>query len=140
MASSASRKSTGGSSKAAVQVFCRIRPTNAKELTTGYTCVKYGEETIEIKTEDGENKFNFDHIFGMESTQQEVFQNIAGALIVDVLSGYNATILAYGQSGTGKVSLFSFNPTANLLKCVILLIFVSLIVFVFLVICVIALH
>lgn len=65
----------------------------------------HGEQNIEIKTEEtGQNKFNFDAIFGMDSTQQEVFNHIAGALITDVLSGYNATILAYGQSGTGKVS------------------------------------
>eukprot|EP01032_Pedospumella_encystans_P014533 gene14533-16682_t len=100
----ASRKSVGGGgpAKAAVQVFCRIRPTNKKELETGYTCVKYGEQNIEVKTEEGENKFNFDAIFGMDSTQEFVFANIAGPLITDVLSGYNATILAYGQSGTGK--------------------------------------
>mgnify|MGYP006194478653 CR=1 FL=1 len=85
-------------------MFCRIRPTNKKELETGYTCVKYGEQNIEVKTEEGENKFNFDAIFGMDSTQEFVFANIAGPLITDVLSGYNATILAYGQSGTGKVS------------------------------------
>lgn len=102
----ASRKSVGGGgpAKAAVQVFCRIRPTNKKELEIGYTCVKYGEQNIEVKTEDSENKFNFDAIFGMDSTQEFVFTNIAGPLIHDVLSGYNATILAYGQSGTGKVS------------------------------------
>lgn len=101
----AARKSVGGGgpAKAAVQVFCRIRPTNKKELETGYTCVKYGQQNIEVKTEEGENKFNFDAIFGMDSTQEFVFQNIAGPLITDVLSGYNATILAYGQSGTGKV-------------------------------------
>ena len=112
-----SRKSLGGtsnSSKAVVQVFCRVRPTNSKETTSGYTCVKYGDQNIEIKTEEGENKFTFDHIFGMESTQADVFQNTAGALIVDVLSGYNATILAYGQSGTGKVSLYD---VANVVLC-----------------------
>lgn len=102
----AARKSTGGPAKAAVQVFCRIRPTNKTEAAAGaYTCVTHGEQNIEIKTEEtGQNKFNFDAIFGMDSTQQEVFNHIAGALITDVLSGYNATILAYGQSGTGKVS------------------------------------
>jgi DNA-binding NtrC family response regulator len=100
----APKKATGGAAKAAVQVFCRIRPTNPKELASGaYTCVKYGEQNIEVKTEEGENKFNFDQIFGMDSTQLQVFNHIAGSLILDVLSGYNATILAYGQSGTGKV-------------------------------------
>ena len=44
-----------------------------------------------------------DQILGMDSTQPEVFSVIAQPLIKDILRGYNATILAYGQSGTGKV-------------------------------------
>lgn len=101
---SAPRKQNGAAAKAAVQVFCRVRPTNSKELASGaYTCVKCTDENIEVNTEEGQNKFSFDRIFNMESTQSHVFQEIAGALITDVLSGYNATILAYGQSGTGKV-------------------------------------
>lgn len=43
---------------------------------------------------------------GMDSTQPEVFSIIAQPLIKDILQGYNATILAYGQSGTGKVRTF----------------------------------
>jgi len=45
-------------------------------------------------------------IKGMDSTQPEVFSIIAQPLIKDILQGYNATILAYGQSGTGKVRTF----------------------------------
>jgi kinesin family protein 5 len=38
----------------------------------------------------------------MNSTQAEVFEYTAVPLIQDVLNGYNATIFAYGQTGTGK--------------------------------------
>ncbi len=48
------------------------------------------------------HKFNFDKIFDMDSTQKEVYDAIAKPAIVSLLDGYNSTILAYGQTGTGK--------------------------------------
>lgn len=46
--------------------------------------------------------FTFDHVFSQSSTQEEVYVH-AGAQPVDyLLKGYNSTILAYGQTGTGK--------------------------------------
>jgi DNA replication protein DnaC len=43
-----------------------------------------------------------DRIFTPESTQQDVYNEIARTTINDVLIGYNGTIFAYGQSGSGK--------------------------------------
>ncbi|RHY10009.1 hypothetical protein DYB36_000055 [Aphanomyces astaci] len=43
----------------------------------------------------------FDHIFTAESTQADVYASVQ-PLVADVLEGYNATIFAYGQTGTGK--------------------------------------
>lgn len=54
------------------------------------------------------NVFSFDRIFGSESSQVQVFQDTALPLIADVLAGYNATIFAYGQTGTGKVRITAF--------------------------------
>lgn len=47
-------------------------------------------------------KFTFDQAFGPESTQTEVYQSVVAPLIEEVLSGYNCTVFAYGQTGTGK--------------------------------------
>lgn len=95
---------SGKATRQNVRVICRVRPTNAREIREGgSTCVKCGEEQIDVQSEGGNNKFNFDRVFGMESTQVEVFQESAAPLIADVLAGYNATIFAYGQTGTGKV-------------------------------------
>jgi len=38
----------------------------------------------------------------MDSTQQEVYDQTAKPAIDSLLEGYNSTILAYGQTGTGK--------------------------------------
>lgn len=91
-----------------VRVICRIRPTNQKEISSGgITCVKYSDVSIEIMHESAQSNFNFDRIFGADSTQVQVFEESARPLIGDVLSGYNATIFAYGQTGTGKVFVWS---------------------------------
>lgn len=93
-----------GSSKQNVRVVCRVRPTNNIELSKGgVLCVKHTDTHIEVMSEDTQNDFNFDSIYGADSTQVQVFQDTAAPLIADVLSGYNATIFAYGQTGTGKV-------------------------------------
>lgn len=46
--------------------------------------------------------FSFDKVFGAYSTQEEVFQSMVLPIINEVLAGFNCTIFAYGQTGTGK--------------------------------------
>jgi hypothetical protein len=57
---------------------------------------------------EGENgdglvrEFTYDRVYGIESTQREVFDQCAFPLVESVLGGYNGTIFAYGQTGCGK--------------------------------------
>lgn len=46
--------------------------------------------------------FNFDRVFGPKSSQSEVYKTVVGPLIDQVMQGYNCTVFAYGQTGTGK--------------------------------------
>ena len=46
--------------------------------------------------------FAFDYVYDETSTQEFVYKNTAKQAVLSVLQGYNATILAYGQTGTGK--------------------------------------
>ena len=86
-----------------VRVVCRVRPSNQKEVASGgITCVKNFADNlgaIEVNFEDSQNNFQFDRIFGQDSTQSDVFEDTAVHLINDVLMGYNATVFAYGQTG-----------------------------------------
>lgn len=93
-----------------VRVVCRVRPTNQKEISSGgVNCVKVaGTGSIEVNADGNMNVFSFDRIFGSDSSQVQVFQDTALPLIADVLAGYNATIFAYGQTGTGKVRIIAF--------------------------------
>ena len=43
----------------------------------------------------------YDTVFGEESTQEDVFEFVKPS-IIQVIQGYNCTVFAYGQTGTGK--------------------------------------
>ena len=56
--------------------------------------------------------YTFDHIFDMDSTQDDVYQIAAVPAVESLMSGYNSSIFAYGQTGTGKTYTmegFSYN-------------------------------
>ena len=46
--------------------------------------------------------FAFDRVFGTNSKQVDVYKVVAAPLVEEVLAGYNCTVFAYGQTGTGK--------------------------------------
>jgi hypothetical protein len=48
------------------------------------------------------HSFKFDYVYGQDSTQAFVYENTAKQAVYSALEGYNATLLAYGQTGTGK--------------------------------------
>lgn len=50
----------------------------------------------------GSHVFSFDHVYDQQCTQRAVYENTAKAVVESSLEGYNATIFAYGQTGTGK--------------------------------------
>ena len=43
-----------------------------------------------------------DNVFGKDSRQMDVYNLTARPIVDCVLEGYNGTIFAYGQTGTGK--------------------------------------
>lgn len=48
------------------------------------------------------HSFTFDHVYDQNSTQVEVYETTARPAVYSILEGYNATLIAYGQTGTGK--------------------------------------
>jgi type II secretory ATPase GspE/PulE/Tfp pilus assembly ATPase PilB-like protein len=58
---------------------------------------------VKCSKEGESNKvFTFDMVFEPMVKQQTVFQKAALPIVESVLEGYNGTIFAYGQTGTGK--------------------------------------
>ncbi|KAL6073190.1 Kinesin-like protein kif18a, variant 2 [Balamuthia mandrillaris] len=49
-----------------------------------------------------DQRYMFDRVFDQYATQREVYEHTAKDLINAVMNGYNATIFAYGATGSGK--------------------------------------
>uniref|UniRef100_A0A3Q3RHS6 Kinesin-like protein n=1 Tax=Mastacembelus armatus TaxID=205130 RepID=A0A3Q3RHS6_9TELE len=47
-------------------------------------------------------KFVFDHVFGNNSTQLDIFENTTKGVLDGVMNGFNCTVFAYGATGAGK--------------------------------------
>ena len=57
--------------------------------------------TIEVAKGSQEFKSSYERILSEDTSQEQVFHTISQA-VDDAFLGYNATVLAYGQTGTGK--------------------------------------
>ena len=85
------------------KVVCRIRPLSQNERKVGgHGCVDYTTNCIEVFTSLGQYPFDCDHVFDETATQQDLFDCCARPLVDDALIGINSTILAYGQTSSGK--------------------------------------
>lgn len=84
-----------------IQVFARCRPISGNERRS---VVEVSQEKREVKViSQYENKtFYFDQVFAPESKQIDVYRTVVRPLIDQVLLGFNCTVFAYGQTGTGK--------------------------------------
>ncbi|KAK4481021.1 hypothetical protein RD792_011889 [Penstemon davidsonii] len=92
-----------------VQVVLRCRPLNEDEKKTRTNQVISCDELNQqvTATPNNSNKlmdrtFVFDKVFGPTSQQKELYDDVVGPTINEVLEGYSWTIFAYGQTGTGK--------------------------------------
>lgn len=46
--------------------------------------------------------YNFDNVFGEQADQAMLYADVVQPILDEVLAGYNCTVFAYGQTGTGK--------------------------------------
>ena len=101
-----------------IKVFVRFRPLNDFENdllsdNCGWETPKYISDTQigiystkEVKDTNAQIPsnliFKYDKIFNSESQQNQIYENVGKRIVGDVMEGYNGTIFAYGQSGSGK--------------------------------------
>ena len=60
-----------------------------------------------------ETPFHFDQAFDPASSQEEVFQTCCGPIIKDVLNGFSGTVMAYGQTSSGKTYTIQGDETGT---------------------------
>jgi len=62
----------------------------------------------------GIREFSFDGVFNERSSQFQVYYHVCQRLIIDVMNGFNASIIAYGQTSSGKTFTMFGPEGANL--------------------------
>ena len=94
------------SSPANVKVIARFRPMNELEKTSGneQVVVFTSQTSLQFNSSREKNiyRFSFDRIFPPSSTQEDIYSFGVKEIIDSVLNGYNGTVLAYGQTSSGK--------------------------------------
>nr|XP_023027207.1 kinesin-like protein KIF3A [Leptinotarsa decemlineata] len=85
-----------------IRVFIRVRPLKDEESTNRKSNIEVNNNTISFNKYGTIKTFKFSEIFDEHSSQLEVYRVVAVPIVEQVLQGYNGTIFAYGQSGTGK--------------------------------------
>ena len=94
-----------------IQIYCRVRPSRKP---SGFFDIEPDSKLLEfqlpppdtheqINNTKVSHRFMFDGLFGMQCTQDSVFDTVAKAAVDNALNGYNATIFAYGQTGSGAL-------------------------------------
>lgn len=105
-----------------IQVVIRCRRRSDREIQENSPIIvssqgaKSKEVTIEtsvpvsslgVVTLPPTRTYPFDLVFGPEADQAMIYHDVVNPLLDEVLKGYNCTLFAYGQTGTGKTCVAS---------------------------------
>ncbi|KAL6138686.1 hypothetical protein ACLB2K_063965 [Fragaria x ananassa] len=92
-----------------VQVVLRCRPLSDDEQKSNVqTVVSCNEQKREVTVVHSLNNkpvdkvFTFDKVFGPKAQQKSIYEQAVSPIVNEVLDGFNCTVFAYGQTGTGK--------------------------------------
>ena len=114
-----------------VKVFIRFRPSNELEVSLlqnnyGWLVPKFiSQNQLGIYTKNSYEYnlpnteipnnyiFSYDKVFSPNSNQSEIYNNVGKRIVEDIMAGYNGTIFAYGQSGSGKTYTMYGNDIFN---------------------------
>ncbi|PKA60300.1 Armadillo repeat-containing kinesin-like protein 1 [Apostasia shenzhenica] len=91
-----------------VRVAVRVRPKIDEDISEKcefVDCLELQPELKRLKLIKNNwiyESYKFDEVFTESASQKRVYEAVAKPVVESVLNGYNGTIMAYGQTGTGK--------------------------------------
>ncbi|KAB1224008.1 hypothetical protein CJ030_MR2G007944 [Morella rubra] len=92
-----------------VQVLLRCRPLTADEQWSNVpkviSCNEQKREVTVLQSlanKQIDRVFTFDKVFGPKAQQRSIYDQAIAPIVTEVLEGFNCTVFAYGQTGTGK--------------------------------------
>lgn len=81
-----------------IQVCIRMRPLSKRELDLGHSCSWTRKENTLVNNNG--TLFAFDAVYDLKN-DYNIYDSVR-SLIVSVMNGFNATVIAYGQTSSGK--------------------------------------
>ena len=104
-----------------INVVVRCRSRNDREVRENSGVVVSAEgvrgKTVELSMGPSalSNKtYHFDKVFSPAADQAMIYEDVVAPILDEMLQGYNCTIFAYGQTGTGKTYTMSGDMTDTL--------------------------
>ncbi|KAJ1959103.1 Kinesin- motor protein, partial [Dipsacomyces acuminosporus] len=89
-----------------IQVVVRCRGKNERERKENSPTVidvpQIRGKELTVRGTATTRQYHFDRVFGPQADQELVYREIVSPILDEVMQGYNCTIFAYGQTGTGK--------------------------------------
>uniref|UniRef100_N1QYM5 Kinesin-like protein n=1 Tax=Aegilops tauschii TaxID=37682 RepID=N1QYM5_AEGTA len=88
--------------------WCMVRPLSVEEqkanVQSAVSCNDTKREVTVLNSlfKQADKTFTFDTVFGPKSQQRAIYDHAVAPIVDDVLEGYNCTVFAFGQTGTGK--------------------------------------
>ncbi|KAL9581169.1 MAG: hypothetical protein Q9203_006006, partial [Teloschistes exilis] len=109
-----------GEEETNIHVVVRCRGRNEREVreNSGVVLSTDGVQGKNVELSMGpsalSNKtYHFDKVFSPAADQAMIFDDVVTPLLDEMLQGYNCTIFAYGQTGTGKTYTMSGDMSEN---------------------------
>ncbi|XP_075989170.1 kinesin-like protein 64D [Anticarsia gemmatalis] len=110
-----------------VRVVVRVRPMDQREkLDNSYNCVSVDavNNTVAVTRNnvtppEPPRVYAYDAVYDSNTSQMDIYVQTASPIVEQVLKGYNGTIFAYGQTGTGKTYTMAGSNTAPELRGII---------------------
>ena len=92
-----------------IQVMIRIRPLLLSENTQ--LCINTSISNNKITIINSEREYSFDHILPDTTTNEDIFTKHIKPNISLAFKGYNYSIIAYGQTSSGKTFTMGTSPS-----------------------------
>ncbi|XP_027862812.1 kinesin-like protein KIF11 isoform X2 [Xiphophorus couchianus] len=103
-----------------IQVVVRCRPFNTMEHRSSHGVIDCDQSRKEVLVRTGgvtdkssRKTYTFDMVFGPAAKQIDVYRSVVCPILDEVIMGYNCTVFAYGQTGTGKTFTMEGERTPN---------------------------
>ncbi|RKF75430.1 Kinesin-like protein bimC [Golovinomyces cichoracearum] len=115
------RDNLNGDAETNINVVVRCRGRNEREVreNSGVILSTGGVKSKMLELSMGPNAlsnktYHFDKVFSSAADQAMIYDDVVAPILDEMFSGYNCTIFAYGQTGTGKTYTMSGDTTETL--------------------------